>query len=200
MSKLHVIYIPGLGDHRIKGQSRVISLWNIWGVEAEIYRMYWKDDIPWEEKFNKLLDHIDTLHKKGKKIGIVGASAGGSSAINAYAARKDRIVGVVCIAGKVNNPDNIGQRYRKYNPSFVESAYTAPASLESLNDVDRKHILSRYGLYDPIVKKADSQLHGAINRYSPAFGHVFTIGLQITAGAPSFLGFLKKLAKKSQKE
>ncbi|MFI5270656.1 MAG: alpha/beta hydrolase family protein [Candidatus Saccharimonadales bacterium] len=197
MSKLHIIYIPGLGDQKIKGQLFVTYLWKIWRVEAEIYRMHWYDDTKWEEKFNKLLNHIDTLHSEGKKIGLVGASAGGSAVINAYAARKDKISGVVCIAGKINDPDDIGQRYRKYNPSFVESAYKIPASLESLNASDRKRILSRYALYDPIVKKADSKISGAKNRHSPTVGHVFTIAFQITLGAPSFLRFLKKLIKSS---
>jgi hypothetical protein len=52
---------------------------------------------------------IKELHGQDRIVSLVGASAGAGAAINAFAARKNIVNGVVCIAGKVNNPDAIGE-------------------------------------------------------------------------------------------
>ncbi|HSX45670.1 MAG TPA: hypothetical protein VLG27_01535, partial [Candidatus Saccharimonadia bacterium] len=108
--RLHVIYIPGLGDEvEPKGQLRAVARWPRYGVEAEVLRMRWGDRKPWEPKFKAVLKRIDEVLAEGKDVGLVGASAGASVAINAFAARKKRIVGVVLIAGKVNRPNAIAR-------------------------------------------------------------------------------------------
>jgi pimeloyl-ACP methyl ester carboxylesterase len=190
--KLHVIYIPGLGDHMPDSQRRVVAFWRHWGVEAELFQMDWADDVAWEVKFARLIARIDELTAAGKPVALVGASAGASAVINAYAARKDKIVGVVSICGKINHPEGIGERYRRQNPSFIPSAYQAPQSVEQLDARHRARILCRYAIFDGVVPKHDSQIPGARNRTSPTFLHSITIALQITLGAPSFLRFLKK--------
>ncbi|PIZ62904.1 hypothetical protein COY17_01630 [Candidatus Saccharibacteria bacterium CG_4_10_14_0_2_um_filter_52_9] len=194
MKKLHLIYIPGLGDDDPGGQHWAVNTWHWWGVESELFQMKWADDVKWEVKFGRLLARIDELIKDDRTVGLVGASAGGSAVINAFAARKDRVVGVVLIAGKVNRPEAIGARYRQNNPSFIESAYAAPLALKTLNAKDRRRILSRYALADETVYKPDSRIPGARNRLSPTIGHAPTIGLQLIIGAPSFIRWLKRQA------
>jgi hypothetical protein len=153
--------------------------------------MNWADKEPWPPKLERLLARIDELNKEGKPVGLIGVSAGASAVINAYAARKDKIVGVVAIAGKMNHPEAIGSRYAQRNPSFVTSARDCEQALRTLTPANRKHILSRFALLDGIVPRRDSVISGARNRFSPTIGHVFTIVCQITFGAPSFLRFLK---------
>jgi len=191
---MHVIYVPGLGDDNPKGQERVVSTWRWWGVEAELFQIKWSDQEPWESKFDRLLNRIDELLAQNMQVGLVGASAGGSAAINAYAARKNDIVGVVCIAGKINRPELIGGSYRKKNPAFVTSVEGCISALKSLDDKDRAKILSRYAYKDEIISKADSVILGAKNQTVPIIGHVPIIATQIVFGAPTFLRFLKKLA------
>ena len=194
MSKtLHLIYIPGLGDSDPNGHRKAVGWWAKYGVEAELFRMNWADKESWAQKFARLLARIDELTKEGKAVGLVGASAGAGAVVNAFAARKDKIIGCVLIAGKVNRPKAIGQGYRQKNPSFVESAYAVPAALESLTPADRRRILSRYALADETVYKPDSRIQGARNRIVPSIGHAVTIGTQITLGAPSFIHWFKKL-------
>jgi pimeloyl-ACP methyl ester carboxylesterase len=194
-SKLHVIYLPGIGDAGGSFQPWAVRAWQRYGVESELYSMNWADDVSWQTKFEGLLKHIDELAEKGP-VALVGASAGAAAAINAYAARQDKIVGVVTICGKINNPDSIGQRYRSQNSSFVEAAYQTADSLKQVDDAHRQHILCRYAIFDQVIyTKADSKIPGAHNRLSPTFLHAPTIGLQITLGAPSFIRFLKKQAK-----
>ncbi|HVX23789.1 MAG TPA: hypothetical protein VG992_00375 [Candidatus Saccharimonadales bacterium] len=191
---LHLIYIPGLGDQGdIKGQRWAVARWTRHGVEAEVFQMHWADKEPWAAKFKRLLTRIDELHAAGHRVALVGASAGASSVINAFAARQDKIVGCVLIAGKVNRPQAIGPGYRHENPAFVTSAYNCEKALQTLNAAARQRILSRYALVDETVYKPDSRIPGARNRLSPTVTHVGTIAFQITLGAPSFIRWLKSL-------
>lgn len=191
-NKLHVIYIPGLGDSNVSNQIKVVNTWKWWGVEAELFRMNWSDDVKWEIKFNKLLARIDELANSGKKIGLVGASAGAGAVINAMAARQSSIIGAVCICGKINFPEDISSKFFDSNSSFKASAFEAPNSLDKINMEKRKSILSRYAPYDETVRRRDSVIEGARNRTILTVGHFITIALHLLFGAPSFLRFLKK--------
>jgi hypothetical protein len=190
-SKLHIIYVPGLGDRKVGTQQKVVHTWRWWGVEPELFQVNWGDKGPWEPKFQRLLARIDVLTSDGKRVGLVGVSAGASAVINAYAARKDQVVGVVCIAGKINRPQHIAKHYARKNPALITSVHDCEKAIATLNSNDRSHILSRFAVLDGIVPKIDSRVSGAHNRLSPTIGHTPTIAIQITCGAPSFLQFLK---------
>jgi predicted alpha/beta hydrolase family esterase len=194
LKQLHPIYIPGLGDQGdIKGQRWAVARWSRHGVDAEVFQMQWADNEPWESKFQRLLERIDELNNQGKTVALVGVSAGASAVINAFAARQDKIVGCVLIAGKVNRPQAIGQRYRDEDPSFITSAYDCEKALKTLDAEAKKRILSRFALIDETVYRPDSRIPGARNRLSPTISHVGTIAFQITLGAPSFIRWLKRL-------
>jgi pimeloyl-ACP methyl ester carboxylesterase len=194
MSKLHIIYIPGIGDSNI-GQRLAVASWRLYGVRSEVTEMGWGDSEAWEKKFTRLLSRIDAAREEGYEVALAGASAGATAALNAYAARPQVVRGVVTIAGKINHPESIGKRYRKRNPAFIVSANDVPASVASLGKTHRNRILCLYALYDGIIPKQDSQLPDAHNLPSPSIGHALTIGLQITLGAGYFIHFLKKTAK-----
>lgn len=192
--KIHdVIYVPGIGDDVKKLQSSLVKLWRVYGVNGLTHEMPWMDTAAYQPKLEKLLDLIDSLHAQGHEVSLVGTSAGAGAVINAFAARKDIVRGVVCIVGKVNNPDTIGTVYRQRSPAFLESAARVGSSLRKLTNADRKRIMSRFALLDLIVPRRDSIISGAINKTVPTFGHGFTIITQLFFGAPFFLNFLKKL-------
>lgn len=192
---LHIIYIPGLGDEvEPRGQLWAVARWHRYSVEAELFRMRWGDREAWQPKFDRLLARIDDVIAEGKDVGLVAASAGASAAINAFAARKNKIVGVVLIAAKVNRPEAIHQLHYTKNPAMPESVKQCVESLKTLGPDDRHRILSRYGLFDEVVKKADSYIPGAHNRTEPSIGHFFNIATQLTFGAHSFIRFLKRQA------
>ncbi len=195
-NKLHLIYIPGLGDDKVTGQQKAISTWRLWGVTAELFQMHWADNEPWNQKLKRLLVRIDSLSAEKEHIGLIGASAGASAVINAFAARKNYVTGCVLIAGKVNRPETVGGQYHLQNPAFITSLRDCQKALASLDVNDRKLILSRYALADEIVHKPDSHILGARNRLVPTIGHGFTIGSQIIFGAPSFINFLKRTTQK----
>ena len=191
---LHLIYITGLGDTKApRGQLWAVARWAKYGVEAELFQMRWGDKEDWQPKYARLLARIDELLKQGKAIGLVGASAGASAAINVFAARQDKLVGVVLIAGKVNRPKAIGKVHYTENPALPQSVKQCVRSLEGLGPEARRRILSRYGLFDETVKRSDSFIPGARNQAAPTMSHFFNIAFQLTLGARSFINFLKRL-------
>ena len=191
-----VIYIPGIGDDAKMLQSTLIKRWRWYGVRPIIHEMPWMDQAPFAPKLERLLERIDGLHAQGHVVSLVGASAGAGAAINAFAARREKVNGVVCIAGKVNNPDSIGDGYRRRSPSFIESAVQVQFSLDKLDDGDyRQRVMSRYALFDPVIPREDSIVLGGVNQTVPTFGHSTTIAEQLLLGAPNYLRWLKQLAK-----
>jgi len=195
-SKLHCIYVPGLGANEPNGQQKAVDLWRWYGVEPELFQAGWSGRETWESKFNRLLERVDALHNQDTQVALVGASAGASAVINAYAARKDQIVGCVLIAGKVNRPESIGQRIIDEDPAFVVSAIACEKALEELDASHRKRILSIYSFADGVVTRADSRVPGARNRIVFTPGHVNTIATQLVLGAPWFLGALRRNGRK----
>lgn len=197
-AKLHVLYIPGLGDEKVRGQKFAVHMWRLWGVESEVLVAQWANDEAWDAKYTRLLARVDELIAENKNVAVIGTSAGASAAINVYAARKSQLVGCVVIAGKINNAAAIGERYRRKHPAFVQSVEICEKALQGLSDSDRRRIMSRYALFDGLIPRRDSYIAGAQNRVAPSMGHAFTIATQITIGAPLFLHFLKVLAQKKR--
>lgn len=194
MARQHVVvYIPGLGDRKLRGQQFLVATWRWWGVEPIIFQMKWADKEPFAPKFARLLHLIDELHEQGKDISIVGTSAGATAAIHAFAARKEVVRGIVVICGKINRPETIGKAYRRKNPAFGEAADKVQFSLDTLDfKTDRSRIYARYAIFDELIPTADSKVTGARNQTVLGIGHAVTIATQLVFGAPSFLRFLQR--------
>jgi pimeloyl-ACP methyl ester carboxylesterase len=196
MNNHTVIYIPGIGDDIKKLQSTLIKKWRLYGVQPLVHEMPWMDQEPFASKLERLVALIKELHGQDRIVSLVGASAGAGAAINAFAQRSGKVNGIVCIAGKVNNPESIGDGYRQRSPSFIESANQVQFSLDILDEGNyRSRIMSRYALFDPIIPREDSIVLGGVNITVPTFGHSVTIAEQLLLGAPNYLRWLKRLAK-----
>jgi len=186
-----IIYIPGLGDHRSRGQRAATWLWQLYGVRTEIVRMEWRVAVPFETKLSRLLTRIDDLHAAGYSVSLVGVSAGAGAAVNAFARRQDVVSRVVCICGKLRNPETISsQTYRK-NPAFAESMQLLPASLLGVADDTRRRILSIRPLADTSVPPQDTIIPGAVTKTIPTSGHVLSIAACITLYSFSVVRFIK---------
>jgi pimeloyl-ACP methyl ester carboxylesterase len=188
---MHVIYIPGLGDHRSHLQQLAVKFWPIFGVKTSCYLMRWNDKEPFAPKLSRLLAMIDELARSGDKVSLVGTSAGASAVLNAYAARPDKIAGVVCICGKINNPPAHSPRYIE-NPAFKESLMELQRVLPKLGPKQRARIMSIRPLADNIVLPADTIIPGAREKLVPTVGHAFSIGATLVFGAAMMMRFLQK--------
>lgn len=189
-----VIFIPGLGDTSPNGalQCQVIKLWRVWGVRPYCFTMDWSGQASFDTRFKSLLMLIDERLEAGA-VSLVGASAGATAVLNAYAARP-ACSGVVCIAGKINKPETLSGTYRQKQPLFWESAHRTPKALRALNSKQRQSILSIRAYRDELIPASESTVSGAVNRQTKTVGHVITIAVQMVIGAPFFLRFLKTRA------
>ncbi len=192
--KVHVMYIPGLGDKRtFLVQKLFVRAWRAYGVRGHYFTVGWAENTPIAPKLERLINKIDALAEKGDKVALIGASAGASLALNAFVRRPDKVVGVVCISGKIHNPQNIAAEVYEVNPGFKESLDLLDSSLKKLAPVLRKRIRSVYSTGDILIPAHDSILSGAENVSVDKLGHTAHIVMQITKGARINIRFLKKL-------
>ena len=190
----HVIYVPGLGDAKSRGQELVTRLWRPFGVRGHYVPMHWAVDEPWEAKLARLLQAIDELSRTGT-VSLVGTSAGASAVLQAFALRKQAVAGVVCICGKINHPETVNPNYYTVNPAFKVALVQLQAVLPGITLADRARILSIHPLRDGIVPPPDTILPGAHERTIFSVGHGFSIFVALTLGAPGFILFLKRQAR-----
>lgn len=187
-----VIYVPGLGDHRTRGQQLAVSLWRFFGVQSEVFHMRWLQHEPFEAKLRPLLARIDALSEQGRTVSLVGVSAGGGAVINAYALRQDVIHRVVCVCGKLTNPQTVHPRVYEKNPGFAESMEMLPSSIVSLSKENLSRVRSIRALADESVPPKDTIIEGTEGFTLPTMGHVITIGLAITIFSSAIIGFIKR--------
>lgn len=193
MSKnIHVIYIPGLGDGKPRGQNLAIKLFRLFGIKAHYFTFGWANSDTFEDKLSKLLILIDELHNKGAKVHLFAASAGASAALNAFSKRQAEISSVSLVCGKVGNLNGINPSYFKKNPNFGTSIKMLTLGLSSLKEADRAKIMSIRPLRDSVVPPKDTIIEGAKNIKSFTFGHSTTIAHYLTVGLPRIVWWIRK--------
>lgn len=182
LNKTAIIYIPGLGDKNPRFQTLAVKMWRIYGYKSQLIQMNWDDKTSWSKKLPLIIKQIDYLFEQGYKVSLVGASAGATAVVNAYAERSDKIDALITIAGKINRPETLGQKYIDTNPSFIESINQAQKSLNTLQTEDLKKFLCIYSLKDGLVTKEDSIINGAKSYESKVPYHPLAIAYYLTIG------------------
>lgn len=193
----HIIYIPGLGDTKIRGQQLAVRLWRTYGVYGHCHPVIWSDDESFDNKLAGVLREIDELNGQGHIVSLMGASAGASMALHAYAARKETVSGVVLVCGELADATTINPDYFEKNPAFQDSMERLPKTLQQLTPDDRLRIMSLHPIYDETVPIKDTYLDGARMYTSISFGHAVTIGFTLTLDFYIPMWFLAKWARKS---
>lgn len=187
----HVIYIPGIGDHRSYGQDIAIKYWRLFGLHAHYLPLIWRNTEGFDDKVGRLIEKIDALSLKGYKVSLSGTSAGASAVLAAYTLRPD-INGVVTIAGKIHRPETIGEKTRAVNPDFYEGAERIQTNLNLLAERgDLQNILCLYANSDKTVPPDDAVITGSSSKAFPGWDHGSGIFFSVILGAPTIAGFLK---------
>lgn len=189
---IDVIYLPGLGDWRSHGQEAVLKLWRAYGLTVHYHKLGWGDKESFEPKKQRILDKIDSLTKDGGQIALIGTSAGASASINAFAERRDKVSSVVCLCGKLKNPDTVSEGRYERNPAFKDSMKQLPNSLARLSLADRSRIMSVHPLHDGTVPIQDTIVKGIVEEKIPTIGHSFSIGFSLTFGSASIADFIRE--------
>lgn len=190
----HVLYVPGLGDHKSQGQQTVVRWWRVFGVQGHLVPMHWLGQERFVPKLRRLLAEIDRLAVDGNEVSLVGTSAGASAVLVAFAQRQEKIAGVVCICGKINHPETIHPERFAQNPGFRDSLAELQTMLPKLGPEARRRIMSVHPLVDGSVPPADTIIPGAREKLIPTFGHAFSIAMTLVFGAYGLIRFLKSKA------
>lgn len=192
----YVLYLPGLGDHTgllFTLQSFAVRLWRLrYGVHGEVFLFNWKDDVPLDSRIKQLLARAKQLRDEGKRISLVGVSAGASAALHGFAARPQLFHTVICVAGEINGADHISNSIYQANPLFAQSMQHMGETLKKLSAQKRQSILSLYGSHDRWVPERHSYIPGAKNHVFKAYGHVVSIALALTVHAGQIIRFIRK--------
>lgn len=185
----YAIYVPGLSDHRTYGQNVVIQLWRLFGVRPRYLALGWNKDEGLELKIARILKEVVSLRSAGHSVSLVSVSAGASAALNAYARSSD-ISSVVCICGKINNPETVQEATLAANPDFKKSLAQLQKSLTLLDQKKRKGILSIHPRKDQTVPVADTIIDGAQEKSTPGWNHVTGIFFAIILKSFSIARFI----------
>ena len=188
MSK-HVIFVPGLGDHRSYGQNIAIQLWRLFGLKPHYLALGWGIKQGYAAKQDRLLELVDSLYDAGNTVALVGVSAGASATLNAYAS-SNKISKLICICGKINNPQTVHLKTFEDNPDFEKSVNLVSQSLATLSPSQIASIMSIHPWRDQTVPIADTIIIGAKERTFPGWSHVSGIFFGIILGSVSISRFI----------
>lgn len=195
-----IIVIPGLGDHKATGIKMLEIATNHWrnqGLEPIIHSVGWHDgENEFQPKLERLVDLIDELVDKGDKVSIVGTSAGGSAALNAFIERKDTVHKVINVCGRLRKGVLTGARSfgakTASSPAFAESVKLCEANLDTLTDKDKQKIMTVRAMFgDELVPSDTTVIKGAYNTQVPTPEHILSIGAALTVFSKPVILFLK---------
>jgi pimeloyl-ACP methyl ester carboxylesterase len=188
----HIIYIPGILDDIYHAQSLAAATWRIYGMHGHCHPIPWAGQEAWGVKFKRLLAEIDRYKAEGHEVSLIGASAGASAVLNAYAERRDSIKGLIYICAKINAPETVSEKTYAENPAFKTSLELLQRNLKKLTAKDKAKMLSLYSPSDNTVPYPATVINGVEERRLPALHHGRAIMFALTFGAKGMTGFLKK--------
>ncbi|PIY80257.1 MAG: hypothetical protein COY80_03760 [Candidatus Pacebacteria bacterium CG_4_10_14_0_8_um_filter_42_14] len=195
MSKEHkVVIIPGLGDDT-KHLRLAVAPWNRKGLTPIVYSVDWRNGEGFEPKLEGLLTLVDKLEAEGNLISLVGTSAGGSAALNAFVKRLDAVHRVINVCGRLRVGPTTGYRsfdsMTKTSLAFAQAVKMFEGLEGSISTQDIKRIMTvRSLLGDELVPKSTTIIEGARNIWVPTPEHVISIGASLTVFSHRLIEFL----------
>ncbi|HRJ06009.1 MAG TPA: hypothetical protein PK096_00355 [Candidatus Saccharibacteria bacterium] len=172
----HVIYIPGLGDHYEWFRSFGLKIWTLWGISAELVPSIWDDGQSLETKSSRVIAAINTAQSAGKRVILVGESAGAALALIVAANHRVEKVVTLCGVARANTP--IAAALRKRVPALDQ----AVKALDNI--VVTAPIVSLRAARDAVINKRYSIADGAESHVLWSAGHQFTVVLCLTVFSP----------------
>lgn len=184
LSNHEILIVPGLSDGKPLAEWTTRNWNKKYGLTPHIYTMPWKDsERHFQPKLEKLLLEIDSLTREGKRVSLIGISAGGSAVLNAFTLRQNDIHKVVNICGRLRTGESVSHTLEHAGrncPSFIESVQMFEEAEKSLDYDARKNILTAHPLYDEIVPLSTMTLDGACNIQIISVEHMLNIAVAMT--------------------
>lgn len=190
----NVVILPGLSD----GVENIILATNWWrnkGLEPHVLKVGWRDgSTDFQPKLDEILRFINQLSSQGR-LSIVGTSAGGSAALNAFLARPDIVERAVNICGRLRAGKHRRRSLERMSATsepFRHSVLLFEESEPRISDELKRRIMTvtaRFG--DELVPADTSVLEGAYNIKVPTGEHMFSIGMSLTLIAKPVIDFIQ---------
>jgi hypothetical protein len=194
-----VILVPGLGDtpRRIKLYARLIKGWSEkYNITSVFFDSSWNDKYEtFDQKLHRLLNLINSYETDDiRKLSLLGISAGGSLALNAYFQKKSKVSKVVNVCGRLRVGNNVQpslETAAKKSKAFYDSVTKCEAGLPTLTDQDKANVLTLKAIFDEFVPTQTTLIDGTSNLTVGSVGHIITIGLCLTIYSKKITNFLQ---------
>ncbi len=183
MAKTLIIYIPGLGDGYDSLRRFFLFFWRIYGVDVDFVSSSWVNGETFEVKMQRVVDAIHQAQATGDRVVLLGESAGGSMALNVYAAHSAFIDRVVTLCGKNTRPDTVSPVLYRRNEAFRTSMYRVGDAVQRLSVSQRQRITSIYPFYDPTVPIHETFVPDCRRVRIWSVGHLVSILIGLTFAA-----------------
>lgn len=193
----HTIFIPGLGDE-VNKMTWATNFWRRFGLDPIVHSVGWHNgEREFQPKLQILVDMIDKFANDGDKVSLVGCSAGGSAAFNAFFERRNVVYRVINVCGRLRTGSQNG--FRSFDartassPPFAESVKLFESHEALLTEQDKQKVMTVRALFgDELVPADTTILRGAYNTVVPTPEHVFSIAMALTLFSRPLITFLKK--------
>lgn len=179
---LHIVYLSGFGGRYDSLRKRALGWWRFPGVTTELVPMRWEGNETFAQKQARVNEAIDRV--AGKRVVLVGESAGASMAVHVYADRAGDLHQVMGLCGKAIYPETVRQMYYDRSPAFKTAMEGLNDAIERLSDEQKQAYVSIHPLYDPVVPVRETLLPGCKRVRLWSVGHQLTIALGLTLLAP----------------
>lgn len=194
-SKHVVLYVPGLGDHRLKMRQRGLDFWYYRNISIEMAAKKWRVPESWDIKLAKLLKQIDYHYDQGKIVSLIGESAGATAVLQALEDRYEKINAVILLCGKSQYPNRVANVLYKKNPALEEAMIRSHQVVQQLSVDQKKKILNLHPYADPVVPVWETRIEGVRESTMPIIGHITGIAFGITLWSFVMVRFIRRQAK-----
>ena len=176
----HLIIIPGIGDdHPVYHKGA--RVFRMFGFTPEVYVFGWNSGDPhsYESRITRLNNYLSKLDGE---VYILGVSAGGSAAVNSFAAAGSNVRKVVTLCSP------LAPFSSRVNSLLAVSIDRTEDAIRNLSVEQRQRILSLHAIFDPVVPTRLSKPIGVRARTLPSVLHPVTIflGLTVFAGVSNY--------------
>ena len=191
----NIIILPGLSDG-VRNIERVTSWWKYVGLTPHVLPVGWHDgESDFQPKLEKILTLADQLSQEGL-VSIVGTSAGGSAAFNAFLERPGIIRNAVNVCGRLRAGTHNWRSLEKMSATS-ESFKNSVLLFESREPTIPKELKTRMMTVSPLfgdelVPADTSDLKDAYNLRIPTVEHVLSIAMSLTFFVHPLIVFLRR--------
>ena len=190
----HIIYVPGIGDDIFRIQSTIVKFWRLFGVRGHCHPMPWSGRGDYATKAETLVARIDEYVAAGHQVSLVGASAGASAVLNAYATRHATVNKLVYVCAKINHPETVSAATFNKNPAFKSALAVLQTNLLGFTEADKSHFHSFYSNKDGLIPYESTRIVGVKKTKLPPLRHGAAIIYSLSFGFPKLLRVLKPAA------